>query len=99
MYEDMLETPRWQVLAAKGARPQRLLWASTGVKDKAFDETRYVVDLVAPDTVNTMPAATLRAVADHGVVRGDTIREGYDKAWDNLDRVDWASTWPMSQRH
>lgn len=85
VYEDMLSSPRWQALAASGARPQRLLWASTGVKDKAFDDTRYVVDLVAPDTVNTMPNATLRAVADHGVVRGDTIREGYDAAWDTMD--------------
>jgi hypothetical protein len=47
----MLASPRWQALAASGARPQRLLWASTGVKDKAFGDTRYVVDLVAPDTV------------------------------------------------
>jgi transaldolase len=85
IYEDMLNTPRWQALAASGARPQRLLWASTGVKDKAFDDTRYVVDLVAPDTVNTMPTATLRAVADHGAIRGDTIRAGYDQAWDTLD--------------
>jgi transaldolase len=87
VYEDMLDSPRWQALAADGARPQRLLWASTGVKDKAFNDTRYVVDLVAPDTVNAMPAATLRAVADHGVVRGDTIREGYDGAWDTLDEL------------
>jgi transaldolase len=87
VYEDMLESPRWQALAASGARPQRLLWASTGVKDKAFSDTRYVVDLVAPDTVNTMPAATLRAVADHGVVRGGTIRTGYEAAWDTLDEL------------
>jgi len=85
VYEDMLDSPRWQALAASGARPQRLLWASTGVKDKAFSDTRYVVDLVAPDTVNTMPAATLRAVADHGVVRGDTIRAGYEEAWNTSD--------------
>jgi transaldolase len=77
VYEQMLETPRWQALAAAGARPQRLLWASTGVKDKAFPDTKYVVELVAKDTVNTMPEATLRAVADHGVVRGDTVRDGY----------------------
>src|SRR6201996_3083251 len=85
IYENMLNTPRWQPLAASGARPQRLLWASTGVKDKAFSDTRYVVDLVAPDTVNTMPAATLQSVADHGVVRGDMIRERYDASWDTLD--------------
>jgi len=80
LYEDMLASPRWQALAKQGARPQRLLWASTGVKDKAFDDTRYVVDLAAPDTVNTMPEATLQAVADHGNVRGDTIRGSYDAA-------------------
>ena len=87
VYEDLLNTPRWQALAASGARPQRLLWASTGVKDKAFSDTRYVVDLVAPDTVNTMPSATLRAVANHGVVRGDTIRAGYEAAWDTVDEL------------
>ena len=87
VYEDMLNSPRWQALAASGARPQRLLWASTGVKDKAFNDTRYVVDLVAPDTVNTMPAATLRAVADHGIVRGDTIRAGYDGAWETFNQL------------
>jgi transaldolase len=87
VYEDMLDSPRWQALAASGARPQRLLWASTGVKDKAFTDTRYVVDLVAPDTVNTMPAATLQAVADHGVIHGDTIRAGYDAAWKTLDEL------------
>ena len=63
-----------------GARGRRApshsgpLWASTGVKDPAYDDTRYVVDLVAPGIVNTMPEATLDAVADHGVFRGDTIR-------------------------
>jgi transaldolase len=88
VYEDMLATPRWQALAAAGARPQRLLWASTGVKDKAFEDTRYVVELVAPDTVNTMPAATLKAVVDHGVARGDTIRQGYDAAWNTMDELE-----------
>ncbi len=56
------------------------LWASTGVKDPAYTDTRYVLDLVTDGVVNTMPEATLRAVADHGVVRGDTIRRGYDDA-------------------
>ncbi len=85
LYEDTLASPRWKALAKKGARLQRLLWASTGVKDKAFDDTRYVVDLVAPDTVNTMPEATLQAVADHGKVRGNTIRGSYDTAQIVLD--------------
>jgi transaldolase len=56
---------------------QRLLWASTGVKDKAYDDTRYVVELAAPNTVNTMPAATLEAVADHGRPHGDAITGTY----------------------
>ncbi len=80
IYEQMLASPRWQALAAEGALPQRLLWASTGVKDKSFSDTRYVVELVAPDTVNTMPEATLVAVADHGEVRGDAIRGNYAAA-------------------
>jgi len=80
IYEQTLASPRWQALVAKGARPQRLLWASTGVKDKAYEDTRYVIELVAPDTVNTMPEATLRAVADHGKVRGDTVRGNYASA-------------------
>jgi transaldolase len=90
VYEQMLGTARWKALAAKGAKPQRLLWASTGVKDKSFPDTKYVVDLVARDTVNTMPEATLRAVADHGEVRGDTIRDGFAAAhalMDDLRRV------------
>jgi transaldolase len=80
LYEQMLGSPRWQALAAKGAKAQRLLWASTGVKDKAYPDTKYVTDLVARDTVNTMPEATLHAVAEHGEIRGDTIRDGYTAA-------------------
>ncbi len=72
-YEEVFRSARWEVLAAAGARPQRPLWASTGVKDPAYDDTRYVVDLVAPGTVNTMPEATMKAVADHGQVEGDAI--------------------------
>ena len=60
-----------------GARPQRPLWASTSVKDPAYPDTRYVVELVAPGVVNTMPEATLRAVADHGVVPADSVRGHY----------------------
>ena len=64
---------RWRALAAKGANPQRPLWASTGVKDPAYPDTMYVTELVAPNTVNTMPEKTMDAVADHGVITGDTI--------------------------
>jgi len=79
-FEELLASERWKRLAEHGARPQRPLWASTGVKNPAYDDTRYVVDLVAPDTVNTMPEATLDAVADHGVVVGNTIVQTYDEA-------------------
>jgi transaldolase len=77
LYEQTLASPRWQALKAKGGQMQRLLWASTGVKDKAYDDTRYVVELAAPNTVNTMPAATLEAVADHGRPHGDAITGTY----------------------
>ncbi len=87
IYEEMLASKRWQALAAAGARPQRLLWASTGVKDKAFSDTRYVVDLVAPDTVNTMPETTLQAVADHGEVAGDAVRGLYGEARRIIDEL------------
>ena len=79
-YREVFTTDRWHTLAQAGARPQRPLWASTGVKDPAYPDTRYVVDLVASGVVNTMPEATLRAVADHGDVRGDTVRPGYHDA-------------------
>jgi transaldolase len=77
LYEQRLATPRWQALRQAGARVQRPLWASTSTKDPAFEDTMYVVELVAPDTVNTMPEATLRATADHAQLRGDTVRGTY----------------------
>lgn len=67
------ESDRWKSLAAAGANFQRPLWASTGVKDKAYESTRYVIELVAAHCVNTMPEGTLNETRDHGVVRGDTI--------------------------
>ncbi|MFC5907237.1 transaldolase [Streptacidiphilus monticola] len=87
-YEEVFSSDRWKALEAAGAKPQRPLWASTGVKDPAYDDTMYVVDLVAPGTVNTMPEATLDAVADHGVVRGDTISGTYAEAQAVLDAVE-----------
>ena len=86
-YEKVFGADRWKALEAAGAHPQRPLWASTGVKDPAYDDTRYVVELVAPGVVNTMPEATLEAVADHGQVRGDTIRSMYGEAQQVLDRL------------
>jgi transaldolase len=70
----MLASPRWAALAAAGARPQRPLWASTSVKDPAYPDTMYVTKLVAPGVVNTMPEATLRAVAGHGQIPADSVR-------------------------
>ncbi|GGY15394.1 hypothetical protein GCM10010326_03830 [Streptomyces xanthochromogenes] len=67
-YGQMLAQPRWQRLASAGARVQRPLWASTGVKDPSYPDTMYVSELVIPGTVNTMPAATLDAFADHGTL-------------------------------
>ncbi len=73
VYQQVVAGERWQSLAAAGAKPQRPLWASTGVKDKAYPDTRYVDELVVAGVVNTMPEATLQAVADHGDFRGDTV--------------------------
>jgi transaldolase len=77
-YSDLLVSPRWQQLAAAGARPQRLLWASTGSKDPAAADTLYVEALAAPDTINTMPEKTLLAFAAHGKVNSVLpVDEGY----------------------
>nr|WP_296767059.1 transaldolase [Rhodococcus sp. (in: high G+C Gram-positive bacteria)] len=73
-YQQSFEVaPRFHELAGSGGRPQRPLWASTGVKNPAYPDTLYVTDLVSPNTVNTMPEKTMDAVADHGEVTGDTI--------------------------
>jgi transaldolase len=79
-FEKVVASDRWQALAEAGAHVQRPLWASTGVKNPEYDDTMYVVELVAPDTVNTMPEATLDAIADHGEIRGNTIEGTYDDA-------------------
>jgi transaldolase len=72
-FQDTFTGERWEALAAAGARAQRPLWASTGVKDPQYSDTRYVDQLVVADTVNTMPEKTLHAVADHGKIEGDTV--------------------------
>ncbi len=78
VYRELLASPRWRKLAAAGARPQRLLWASTGTKDPAAPDTLYIEALAAPDTINTMPAKTLLAFADHGAVKGVMAEDGGD---------------------
>ncbi|HWG63167.1 MAG TPA: transaldolase [Streptosporangiaceae bacterium] len=80
LYEERFATPRWESLRGAGARPQRPLWASTSTKDPAYDDTMYVVELVAPGTVNTMPESTLHATADHARLRGDTIHGTYEQS-------------------
>jgi transaldolase len=87
-YEKVLASDRWQALAAAGANVQRPLWASTGVKDPTYDDTMYVVELVAPDTVNTMPEATLDAVAEHAKLRGNAIAGTYGGARKVLDDLE-----------
>ena len=77
-YRDLLETDRWQRLAAHGARPQRLLFASTGTKDPKASDVLYIGALAAPNTVNTMPEETLLAFAEHGKVGGVLPRDGGD---------------------
>ena len=68
-YKRLFATPRWNGLAARGARAQRLLWASTGTKNEAYPDVLYIEELIGPNTVNTMPPATLDAFRDHGRVR------------------------------
>ena len=72
-YEEVFGGERYRALEANGARVQRPLWASTGVKNKAYSDTLYVTELVAPHTVNTMPEPTIDAVADHGEITGNTV--------------------------
>jgi len=78
-YGNLVAGSRWQALAARGARPQRLLWASTGTKNPAYRDVIYIEELIGPSTVNTVPPATLDAFRDHGRVR-DSLLEDVDGA-------------------
>lgn len=86
-FEEVFSTPRWQNLADDGANVQRPLWASTGVKNPDYPDTMYVTELVAPHTVNTMPAKTLEATVDHGRLTGDTVTGSYAEAQEVLDAL------------
>ncbi|HLI62476.1 MAG TPA: transaldolase [Terriglobales bacterium] len=77
-YRELLATPRWQAIVKAGYNPQRLLWASTGTKDPSASDVLYIEALAAPDTVNTMPEATLKAFADHGKVGPPMPADGGD---------------------
>lgn len=82
-YRELFDGPRWRALAERGATTQRLLWASTATKDPAYRDVRYVEELVGPDTVNTIPPATLEAFRDHGRARA-SLREDVEGALDTL---------------
>ena len=87
-YEEVFSTPRWQRLEVEGGHRQRPLWASTGVKNPDYTDTLYVTELVAANTVNTMPEKTLDATIDHAEVTGDTVTDGYAAAQQALDRLE-----------
>jgi transaldolase len=86
-YLEAFSGPRWEFLAGKGAHPQRCLWASTSTKNAAYRDVLYVEELIGPDTVNTMPAETIRAFQDHGEIRGETLTEGLDEARKLFDEL------------
>ena len=87
---ELFAGPRWEALAARGARPQRCLWASTSTKNPSYRDVLYSEELIGRDTVNTMPLSSVEAFADHGMVRGQTVLEDLDRArrlWSDLIRV------------
>jgi transaldolase / glucose-6-phosphate isomerase len=86
-YKALFSGPRWDKLAAKGARPQRMLWASTGTKNKDYSDVLYVEELIGPDTINTVPPATLDAFRDHGKPR-DSLEENVEDARRVLEELE-----------
>jgi transaldolase/glucose-6-phosphate isomerase len=86
-YQEMIASSRWRALAARGAMPQRLLWASTGTKDPAYPDTLYIDSLIGPDTVNTMPPKTMDAFRDHGTPR-QTLTADLDAARHVVSELD-----------
>ena len=86
IYKRVFSGERWEKLAAKGAQPQRLLWASTSSKNPAFKDTKYVEALIGPDTVDTVPLETIEAFRDHGIA-ADTLMLGLDQATETLGRI------------
>jgi transaldolase len=89
LFTDAFRGDRWEALAARGARVQRPLWASTSTKNPAYPDTLYVDELIGPQTVNTLPEATLEAFADHGTLqrRVDVDLEGAEAVWASLAEV------------
>jgi transaldolase/glucose-6-phosphate isomerase len=89
-FKELFSGPRWEALAAKGAKVQRLLWASTGTKNKAYSDVLYVDTLIGPHTVNTMPPATMDAFRDHGTVKPDAIEDDIEGARQILAQLEKA---------
>jgi transaldolase len=85
-YKELFAGPRWEALAAKGATPQRCLWASTSTKNPAYSDVMYVEELIGPMTVDTMPEETIRAFQDHGRV-APTLEQGLDEAQRVFERL------------
>ena len=86
LFQERFAGPRWEALQAKGAHRQRPLWASTSTKNPAYPDLLYVDSLIGPDTVNTMPDATVAAFLDHGTV-ARTVDQGVDQARADLDAL------------
>jgi transaldolase len=88
-YQNMIESPRWKALAARGAQTQRLLWASTSTKNPKYRDVLYIEELIGPDTVNTIPPATMDAFRDHGVLRRtlDSDLAAADKTMSDLEKA------------
>jgi transaldolase len=86
IYKRVFSTERWQKLAEQGAKPQRLLWASTGSKNPAFKDTKYVEALIGQDTVDTVPLETIDAFRDHGIA-ADTLEQGLEEATATLEKL------------
>ncbi|HET9365942.1 MAG TPA: transaldolase [Candidatus Angelobacter sp.] len=88
-YQKMIESPRWKTLAAKGGQTQRLLWASTSTKNPKYRDVLYIEELIGPDTVNTIPPATMDAFRDHGVLRRtiDSDLPAADKTMSDLEKA------------
>lgn len=86
IYKEVFTSERWKKLEAHGAKPQRLLWASTSSKNPAFKDTKYVEALIGPDTVDTVPLETIEAFADHGIAE-NTLEQGLDEATATLEKI------------
>jgi transaldolase len=89
LFKEQVASPRWTALAAKGANVQRPLWASTSTKNPAYRDVMYVEQLIGPDTVNTMPPATIIAFRDHGIVKR-TVDASFDEAQRMIDAIEKA---------